>query len=256
MTTMYDSTNPAAIPEDAEAVLYPVNGKYAWSSEDLERFPTELKVPYQIFIPGAPFPGKLAPWLDLEAADAATRPGLQAAVQFVREGGVGIYTSKDSQAGVEAALKDAGLSVLWGLAEWTGEAHLIPGTAFTQYANPPHSGGDYDLSEVAPDVDLLGPEPAPAPAPAPAPGPGPVPPNPTPPGGFDMAQLPELQEGATGDVVKTVQAILNAKGGAGLAVDGQFGPTTKLKVQEWQDIFHLAADGIVGPQTWSSLLLL
>lgn len=256
MTTMYDSTNPAAIPTDAVAVLYPVNGEFAWSEADLERFPDALKVPYQIFIPGAPFPGKLAPWLDLEAADAGTRPGVQAAVQFVREGGVGIYTSEASQAAVKAALADAGLSCLWGLAQWTGEAHLIDGSAFTQYANPPASGGDYDLSEVAPDVDLLG-APAPEPEPAPpAPGPGPVPPNPTPPGGFDMAQLPELQEGASGDTVKTVQSILNGKGGAGLAIDGAFGPTTKLKVQEWQDIFHLAADGIVGPQTWSSLLLL
>ena len=256
MTTMYDSTNPAAIPEDAEAVFYPVNGEFAWSEADLERFPHALKVPYQIFIPGGPFPGKLAPWLDLEAADAATRPGVQAAVQFIREGGVGIYTSKDSQPAVEAALKDAGLSALWGLADWTGEAHELEGAAFTQYANPPKSGGDYDLSVITEGVELV-PEPAPEPEPAPAPAPpGPAPAPPTPTGGFDMAQLPQLEEGASGDVVKTVQAILNAKGGAGLTVDGVFGPQTKLKVQEWQDVFHLATDGIVGPQTWSSLLLL
>lgn len=68
--------------------------------------------------------------------------------------------------------------------------------------------------------------------------------------------VPTLQEGSTGGPVKAVQAILNAEAGASLVVDGSFGPATKAAVTAWQTFWHITADGIVGPETWSTLVAL
>ena len=54
--------------------------------------------------------------------------------------------------------------------------------------------------------------------------------------------------------VKRAQALLNALGSQGLEVDGRFGKKTEKAVRNWQTFFGLEADGIVGPQTWTSLL--
>lgn len=54
------------------------------------------------------------------------------------------------------------------------------------------------------------------------------------------------------DLVKIVQNDLNDFNGAGLAVDGNFGPKTKAAVINWQRALGLTVDGIVGPQTWRS----
>jgi D-alanyl-D-alanine carboxypeptidase/Putative peptidoglycan binding domain len=66
--------------------------------------------------------------------------------------------------------------------------------------------------------------------------------------------LPPLQQGATGTHVKSVQALLNAKAGAGLTVDGDFGDRTDAAVRAWQSGTGLGVDGIVGPNTWKVLL--
>lgn len=73
-------------------------------------------------------------------------------------------------------------------------------------------------------------------------------------GGFDMATLATLSSGATGQTVKSVQALLNGKAGAHLTVDGIFGPATAAAVEAWQAFFRLPVSGAVDQETWAALL--
>ncbi len=69
--------------------------------------------------------------------------------------------------------------------------------------------------------------------------------------------LPYLSKGRpemSRDHVRALQLQLNAKNGAGLAVDGLFGSGTKAAVQAFQAHRGLTTDGIVGPTTWRHLL--
>ena len=81
-----------------------------------------------------------------------------------------------------------------------------------------------------------------------------------------MNVLPTLQQGAQdrpGQVffVRRVQALANVIGtvnslppASNLAEDGTFGPATTAAVKAVQQMFGIAQDGIVGPQTWSVLV--
>jgi peptidoglycan hydrolase-like protein with peptidoglycan-binding domain len=67
---------------------------------------------------------------------------------------------------------------------------------------------------------------------------------------------PILQRGNQGPLVKTIQYLL--RGARDLwqqviVADGIFGPKTEEIVKTYQDLVGLPADGIVGPQTWTSL---
>ncbi|MFY9781158.1 MAG: peptidoglycan-binding protein [Candidatus Baltobacteraceae bacterium] len=64
---------------------------------------------------------------------------------------------------------------------------------------------------------------------------------------------PLEQQGSTGENVRTVQYLLNAQG-ASLTVDGDFGPLTAAAVVAFQSANGLAADGIVGDETWPVLI--
>jgi peptidoglycan hydrolase-like protein with peptidoglycan-binding domain len=72
----------------------------------------------------------------------------------------------------------------------------------------------------------------------------------------DGGPMPTLQEGSTGEVVHRLQQVL-ASGAPGQwgttpgAIDGIFGPQTRASVQAFQTWGGVAADGIVGDQTWS-----
>ena len=55
-----------------------------------------------------------------------------------------------------------------------------------------------------------------------------------------------------GEDVRQVQQAL-AKTGAGVVVDGIFGPSTKLAVERFQSVNNLTVDGVVGPQTLALL---
>jgi peptidoglycan hydrolase-like protein with peptidoglycan-binding domain len=63
---------------------------------------------------------------------------------------------------------------------------------------------------------------------------------------------PLLQQGATGGCVAELQRLLDSHG-AGLAVDGDFGPATEAATRDFQSAHGLAADGIAGPNTKAAL---
>ena len=62
-----------------------------------------------------------------------------------------------------------------------------------------------------------------------------------------------LKTGSKGEAVKTLQRNLNAAIGAGLSVDGSFGPSTSRAVKNFQSKYGLTADGIAGPATQRKL---
>ncbi len=71
---------------------------------------------------------------------------------------------------------------------------------------------------------------------------------------------PTLRRGATGPMVKNLQARLNVwlttppRTGPTLTVDGNFGQNTERAVRDYQGARGLTVDGVVGAQTWGSLL--
>jgi peptidoglycan hydrolase-like protein with peptidoglycan-binding domain len=69
-------------------------------------------------------------------------------------------------------------------------------------------------------------------------------------------KLPLLRRGDRGLQVSMLQTLLNLKTEAetDLATDGIFGPRTEAEVRAWQESQQLAIDGIVGDQTWTSIL--
>lgn len=77
------------------------------------------------------------------------------------------------------------------------------------------------------------------------------------------ARTQVLRSGSSGEAVKWLQVLLNAKAKTNLQVDGTFGPSTEAAVIQVQtnvrDFFNLggrlSVDGIVGPQTWFWLTL-
>lgn len=66
-------------------------------------------------------------------------------------------------------------------------------------------------------------------------------------------QLPVLRKGVNGGYVRTLQILLNKYNRASLAEDGNFGSKTDAAVKAYQQRRKLAADGVVGVQTWSKL---
>jgi hypothetical protein len=69
-----------------------------------------------------------------------------------------------------------------------------------------------------------------------------------------ISPWPEVKSGANTNPIKTLQYLLRAYG-QGVVVDGQFGPQTEAAVKAFQSSRGLAADGIVGPVTWSTLVV-
>ncbi|MEU1805035.1 peptidoglycan-binding protein [Streptomyces sp. NPDC019937] len=66
---------------------------------------------------------------------------------------------------------------------------------------------------------------------------------------------PALQQGSQGPAVMRLQKLLNERAPdlAPIAVDGNFGPITDGRVQEFQRRTKITVDGLVGPQTWEAL---
>lgn len=250
--TMYDSTNAADIPIDAAAVAGYVNGEFAWSPEDWARFTAASKLGIDVKNAGA------GGALDIEKGDADI-PDAPSWVANRHAAGIGrpwLYIDRENwQALHDELIASAGRPVgglEWGywVADWTGEPHeleLPDGTKAdaVQYADPATSGGHFDLTAIYGPLPAVG---APAPEPT-TPSPAPAPSE-----GNDDVNVPTIENGSKGGAVKAAQSILNGKAGARLAVDGDFGPATEAAVKAWQQFFRLEVDGIVGPQTWATLL--
>ena len=65
--------------------------------------------------------------------------------------------------------------------------------------------------------------------------------------------MPTLRRGNQGETVEELQALLNAKFGFSLEIDGNFGKATETAVKEFQKAHGLTADGVAGPKTWKAL---
>lgn len=63
-----------------------------------------------------------------------------------------------------------------------------------------------------------------------------------------------VKQGNSGQAVAAVQEQLGANGCRGVAIDGVFGPATNAAVRTFQRANRLAVDGIVGPDTWETLV--
>lgn len=145
--TMYDAVTPSAIPTDATLVAGYVDGAYAWSNADWARFPQSVKVRIAVF----PHTND-GHVLDVEQGDAtpAQAPGW---VAMRRAAGVDptIYCSESAWSSVIAAFDAAGIAhPHWWVAAYPGGGAVIPaGAVAHQYADPPGSGGNFDISVVA-----------------------------------------------------------------------------------------------------------
>ena len=65
--------------------------------------------------------------------------------------------------------------------------------------------------------------------------------------------LPLLEKNSGGNTVRAVQALLNGLGYNAGTADGLFGDNTAGAVKRFQTASGIAADGIVGPDTWAAL---
>lgn len=72
---------------------------------------------------------------------------------------------------------------------------------------------------------------------------------------YDRNLGTEYSAGAHGADVMKIQTALQLAGFPVGAVDGLFGPQTKNAVQSFQSAHGLVIDGIVGPNTWSALMV-
>jgi hypothetical protein len=133
---MADSTTPWLIPATFNApdclVAPYMDGRYAWDSRQLARFPLAVKVPITVL--GA----VTAPVCDVETGDVDPL-GFVAWLKARHDAGEkyhALYSSRDTKPQVDAAVEAAGLSVRlygWWAADPTGVPHRVPGSLATQY---------------------------------------------------------------------------------------------------------------------------
>ena len=71
----------------------------------------------------------------------------------------------------------------------------------------------------------------------------------------NLSNYPTLKSGSTGNFVYLLQYMLT-QNGYNISVDGSFGPNTLNAVTAFQTANGLTADGIVGANTWRTLLVL
>lgn len=65
---------------------------------------------------------------------------------------------------------------------------------------------------------------------------------------------PLIKRRNNGHPIPALQYLLRANGQT-VTVDGIFGPKTEFAVESFQAVKHLGPDGIVGPQTWTALIV-
>jgi peptidoglycan hydrolase-like protein with peptidoglycan-binding domain len=69
-----------------------------------------------------------------------------------------------------------------------------------------------------------------------------------------ISDWPVVKNGDRDHPIKTLQHLLRARG-HGVTVDGVFGANTDAAVKAFQATKGLVADGRVGPQTWTALVI-
>ena len=69
-----------------------------------------------------------------------------------------------------------------------------------------------------------------------------------------ISPFPLIRSGDRDHPVQTLQHLLRARNHP-VTVDGDFGPKTDSAVRAFQMDAHLTVDGIVGPATWSALVV-
>lgn len=69
-----------------------------------------------------------------------------------------------------------------------------------------------------------------------------------------ISPWPVIRSGHRNHPVRTLQHLLRAHG-QGIAANGVFGPETDVAVGAFQTSKGLSGDGIVGPQTWTALVI-
>ncbi|HEX7022957.1 MAG TPA: glycoside hydrolase domain-containing protein [Trueperaceae bacterium] len=132
----------------------------------------------------------------------------------------------------------------WQTYAWSG-GKLLEGVRLYQFRNGANWCGfsnDLDYAYDDPGWWRIGGVLAPTPPPE----------IPTPADG-GAKHVPQIKRGDEGPAVELLQSILNMTG-AGLKVDGDFGPNTESAVRAFQTARGLLVDGIVGPKTWAALI--
>jgi hypothetical protein len=137
--TMYDAVTAGNIPTSAEVVAGYMDGEFAWSSDDWNRFPNAEKV--IITVTGSLI-GNVA---DVENGDMTPEQAVKWIEDKQREGkrGCTIYCSSSSLDAVWSACRHH-CYYIW-VADWTGSPHPVNATIATQYSNVDNA---YDLSMV------------------------------------------------------------------------------------------------------------
>jgi hypothetical protein len=147
---MYDSVTATALPRTATLCLAYLDGLYANVPAVTKQCPDARVIPVTVMSAGS---------LNAQVYDCEKGNGnaIQACMWALRKIAIGqrptIYCSRIGSPGygwpdVQRQIANLHLigQVDYGIADYTGKPHLLPGSAFTQYANPPASGGDYDVS--------------------------------------------------------------------------------------------------------------
>jgi peptidoglycan hydrolase-like protein with peptidoglycan-binding domain len=69
-----------------------------------------------------------------------------------------------------------------------------------------------------------------------------------------VIQWPTIRQGTRGEVVRTIQLLLNQRGFR-VGVDGVYGKATSNAVKAFQRSRKVSVDGSVGPATWPKLVI-
>lgn len=239
MITMFDSVQIDQIPSDAVAVAGYVDGRYANLAALQTSFPRALVL--AVTTSGG---DAHATAVDEEPGDASVA-GAVAWLRAAAARGVWrpcAYASASGMGALLAAVQAAGLELgsfrFWS-AHYGAGAHIcgpatcglvsraMDGTQWTDEA----LGRNLDESLLAdsffPWYDVL------------------------------MTDIPTIQLGSTGQIVKNWQSLVNAHlaaGAVGLTPDSNFGAATELFTKTFQAHKKLTPDGIVGPATWTAAL--
>lgn len=162
----YDSVNPGAIPRNAAIVMgYVPPSRFAWTDAQWTLFPNSIHVR---ITPSAAVFGPGVHMLDVEPGDATIAQVPEWIINSRAAGQEGsIYCSASIWEQVQAAVTTAELThPPYVVAAYPGNGPTLPtlnGITATghQYAGSATSGGDYDLSAIAPYWPGVDPLPAP-----------------------------------------------------------------------------------------------